>query len=340
MSASSHTWAVSSSYIHIRCESAVVRSPTSVDQNISIFTRVLYTDSRRARFTRLLTLSPSVIYSRNALHDGTPAVLAASRVHSMGVGRCRLFIDPNFKPYHGSRTYQTPGQSNYLFFHPYYRTSKRWLFYWNGPERHGWQLLYVLPFPSMLISESCNAQAGIDFLPDWAACRDLPFTTYQGYAGCGEDDLYTRCSGQTMWGIDGGGISWYVRSSPGRSESRTRILIASANSPVSCGTHSIFTNTDDPSPTPMIACAGAILDGLKLVRGDLRTTSSAGPTAGSGTDSTNPSPVQTNSKTSQSGESEDPSTTTTSGSLSTSTAAGIGLRAIALVIAALLLMSL
>lgn len=143
-----------------------------------------------------------------------------------------------------------------------------------------------------------------------------------------------------MWGIDGGGISWYVRSSPGRSESRNRMLIASANSPVSCGTHSIFTDTDDPSPTPMIACAGATLDGLKLVRGDLRTTSSAGPTPGSGTESTNSSPVQTNSETSQSGESEDPSTTSTSinGSLSTSTAAGIGLRAIALVIAALLLM--
>jgi len=57
----------------------------------------------------------------------------------------------------------------------------------------------------------------------------------------------------------------------------------SANSPVSCGTHSIYSKTDDVSPTPMIACAGITLDGLKLVRGDLRATSSTGSTSGGGT---------------------------------------------------------
>lgn len=103
-----------------------------------------------------------------------------------------------------------------------------------------------------------------------------------------------------MWGIDGAGISWYVRWFS-ESEIWASMLMVSAISPISCGTHSIFRNTDDMSPTPMIACAGVTLDGLKLVRGDLRTTSSIGSTSGRGIAATTSSAAQSSGETGESG---------------------------------------
>lgn len=49
------------------------------------------------------------------------------------------------------------------------------------------------------------------FFPiDWVYCIDNAFTVSGGYGGCGSDDLYTRCNGKTMSGIDGDEIIWYV----------------------------------------------------------------------------------------------------------------------------------
>ncbi|KAF6818376.1 hypothetical protein CPLU01_13328 [Colletotrichum plurivorum] len=66
----------------------------------------------------------------------------------------------------------------------------------------------------------------------WLYCINDTFTTYSGYAGCGEDDLYTSCSGRVATGIDG-----------------EEILCDRQ-----CVTHKVFADLDVTTFTPFIGC--------------------------------------------------------------------------------------
>ncbi|KAF6802541.1 hypothetical protein CMUS01_15321 [Colletotrichum musicola] len=66
----------------------------------------------------------------------------------------------------------------------------------------------------------------------WLYCINDAFTTYSGYAGCGEDDLYTSCSGRVATGIDGGEILCDRQ----------------------CVTHKVFADLDVTTFTPFIGC--------------------------------------------------------------------------------------
>ncbi|CAG9946924.1 unnamed protein product [Clonostachys rosea f. rosea IK726] len=60
-----------------------------------------------------------------------------------------------------------------------------------------------IPHDEMSIGMGQNGTKGNYY---WLACINEPFTTRGEYGGCGSDDLYTRCSGKTAFGIDGKGI--------------------------------------------------------------------------------------------------------------------------------------
>ncbi|KAF6791369.1 hypothetical protein CSOJ01_14387 [Colletotrichum sojae] len=66
----------------------------------------------------------------------------------------------------------------------------------------------------------------------WLYCINDAFTTYFGYAGCGEGDLYTSCSGRVATGIDGGEILCDRQ----------------------CVTHKVFADLDVTTFTPFIGC--------------------------------------------------------------------------------------
>ncbi|UPK94203.1 hypothetical protein LCI18_005138 [Fusarium solani-melongenae] len=66
----------------------------------------------------------------------------------------------------------------------------------------------------------------------WVSCISEPFTTISSYGGCGRDDVYTRCSGRTALGIDGGEVLCDVE----------------------CVTHRIYQDLDVTTWTPFLGC--------------------------------------------------------------------------------------
>lgn len=47
-----------------------------------------------------------------------------------------------------------------------------------------------------------------NLISDYWECLNAPFTTISGFAGCGRDDTYTSCSGNSAFGVDGDVILW------------------------------------------------------------------------------------------------------------------------------------
>lgn len=41
-------------------------------------------------------------------------------------------------------------------------------------------------------------------------CLTAPYTVISGHGGCGRDDVYTACSNDVAFGVDGNMIKWYV----------------------------------------------------------------------------------------------------------------------------------
>ncbi|RTE84493.1 hypothetical protein BHE90_000844 [Fusarium euwallaceae] len=83
----------------------------------------------------------------------------------------------------------------------------------------------------------------------WVSCINEPFTTISSYGGCGRDDVYTRCSGRTALGMDGGEILCDVE----------------------CVTHRIYQDLDVTTWTPFLGC-GRGTSTMNL----LRTSTSSG----------------------------------------------------------------
>ncbi|KAK5652290.1 hypothetical protein OQA88_10638 [Cercophora sp. LCS_1] len=63
----------------------------------------------------------------------------------------------------------------------------------------------------------------------WLYCIDNPFTVRSGFAGCGNDDVYTTCSGRVASGIDGDEIRWFVCLNPGRDLALTAAAITNVS---------------------------------------------------------------------------------------------------------------
>ncbi|KAG9231247.1 hypothetical protein BJ875DRAFT_126266 [Amylocarpus encephaloides] len=109
----------------------------------------------------------------------------------------------------------------------------------------------------------------------WAYCIDQPLTVTRSFGGCGSNDVYTRCSGRTLYGLD-----------------RSNVLCD-----FDCMTHKIYKDLDASSFTPFLGCAGNSRQtaGLDL----LRTSTSSGTTSASkGTASCTATPGATNNCTS------------------------------------------
>ncbi|KAK0623694.1 hypothetical protein B0T14DRAFT_565025 [Immersiella caudata] len=90
----------------------------------------------------------------------------------------------------------------------------------------------------------------------WLYCIDEPFTVRSGFAGCGNDDVYTTCSGRVASGIDGDEI---------RCDQQ-------------CVTHKVYKDLDVTTFTPLIGC-GRGTSTMNLVR---TSTGSNSPKTGGG----------------------------------------------------------
>lgn len=167
-----------------------------------------------------------------------------------------------------------------------------------GLQREGTDEYCTYMIPPQLVASNAHTA-------DWLYCINEPFTTKSGFAGCGEDDLYTACSGRVATGIDGGEILWYVQPVlPPSAKSLPGDGRLTSISDQQCVTHKVFADLDVTTFTPFIGC-GRGTSTMLLVR---TSTGTGSPVTGS------PTPTE---------DEESLSSTTAS---STADSAGHGLR--------------